>query len=76
MDDIKNISNEIIQISVGVIGLLFAIGLAVAALEGQINALMGIPTQNYKGKLFIFILILAIAVLAVPISQTISNAVH
>lgn len=75
MGEIKSVSSEIIQISVAVIGFTLAIGLAIAGLEGQIGALMGVPTQTYKGKLMLLILILGIAVLSVSISKTVSSAI-
>lgn len=75
MDEINSISREIIQISAAVIGFLLAIGLAIAGLEGQINALMGVPTQTYRGKLLLLTLVLGIAALAVPISKTVSSAI-
>ncbi len=74
MGELQSISGEIIRVSVGIIGLMLLVGVGVAALEAQINNLMGRPTSNaYSGKLLLFVLVLGIAAIAVPISKTMAQ---
>lgn len=73
--EMRSIANEVIQISIGVIGLLLVLGIAMAGLENQINHLMGKPTTtNYSGKLMLLTLILGIAAISVSISQSVAHA--
>ena len=75
MGELRNISNEIVTVSIGVIGLILIIGVAVAGVEAQINHLLGKPAStNYGGKLMLLTFILGIAAISISISNGVAHA--
>ena len=74
MDELRSVSNEIVTVSVGIIGILLVIGVAVAGLEAQVSHLLGKPSStNFGGKLMLLTLILGIAAISISISNGIAH---
>jgi len=75
MGEIQSVSNEIIRVSVGIIGLILTLGAVIAGVEAQVDHLLGRPsTHNYGGKMILLTLILGIAAISTSISGSIARA--